>query len=105
MFFGCYFDLSESETQNKEELMNLRDRASLITLKSKLDEYNKEIIYQKSKRKITIKNERLRSQQEVQIANFLYLNGLDYEYEKVILIKLKALESYTHLISMLSKET
>ena len=25
----------------------------------------------------------LRSMQEVQIANFLYLNGLDYEYERV----------------------
>ena len=29
----------------------------------------------------TLTGEFLRSVQEVQIANFLYLNGLDYEYE------------------------
>lgn len=33
------------------------------------------------KKAVTIQNEILRSYQEVEIANFLYLNGIDYEYE------------------------
>lgn len=38
---------------------------------------------QRTKSARTITGEYLRSMQEVQIANFLYLNGLDYEYERV----------------------
>lgn len=35
----------------------------------------------RTKKTVTIQNEVLRSHQEVEIANFLYLNQLDYEYE------------------------
>jgi DNA helicase-4 len=38
---------------------------------------------QRNKSVRTITGEYMRSMQEVQIANFLYLNGLDYEYEKL----------------------
>ena len=34
-----------------------------------------------SSQSVTIQNEVLRSYQEVEIANFLYLNNIDYEYE------------------------
>ena len=37
---------------------------------------------QRNKSVRTLTGEYLRSTQEVQIANFLYLNGIDYEYEK-----------------------
>lgn len=45
------------------------------TLKSGLGEYIHKVEQQRSKRVKTITGEFLRSVQEVQIANFLYLNG------------------------------
>lgn len=47
-----------------------------------MGEYVKKVQQQRTKYVKTITGEYLRSIQEVQIANFLYLNGLDYEYEK-----------------------
>ncbi len=43
------------------------------------DEY---IQYIKSNNIFTLKNEKLKSYEEVEIANFLFLNGIDYEYER-----------------------
>ena len=52
-------------------------------MKSELGEvdYQVEIKNSRIKKYETIQNEILRSQEEVQIANFLYLNNIDYEYE------------------------
>lgn len=44
-----------------------------------LDDYYK---YAKTEQNLTLRKERLKSQQEVMIANFLYLNGIEYVYEK-----------------------
>jgi len=44
-----------------------------------LDEYYK---YSKAEEIITLKKELVKSQQELMIANFLYLNGVNYVYEK-----------------------
>ena len=44
-----------------------------------LDEYYK---YSRTEQHLTLKKEYLKSQQEVMIANFLYMNGINYEYEK-----------------------
>lgn len=46
-----------------------------------LENYNKVQINNRKARKKTIKGEFLRSKEEVDIANFLYLNGIDYTYE------------------------
>ncbi|MEQ1500351.1 MAG: UvrD-helicase domain-containing protein [Parcubacteria group bacterium] len=43
-----------------------------------LDDYYK---YVKTERNITFRREQVKSQQEVMIANFLYMHGLKYEYE------------------------
>ena len=51
-------------------------------MKSNLGDYIKTIELARSKKKRTIIGEYLRSMQEVEIANFLYLNGIEYEYEK-----------------------
>ena len=48
-----------------------------------MSEYADEIIDKRTGRCITIVHETLRSQQEVMIANFLYLNGIEYTYEKI----------------------
>src|SRR3989338_2958310 len=42
------------------------------------DDYYK---YVKTEQNLTLQKERVKSQQEVMIANFLYINGINYEYE------------------------
>lgn len=50
-------------------------------MRSDLEDFKREVIDSRTKRSVTIQNEVLRSHQEVEIANFLYLNNIDYEYE------------------------
>src|ERR1051326_6686545 len=45
---------------------------------SSLDEYYK---YSRTEQNLTLQKELLKSQQEVMIANFLYMNGVKYQYE------------------------
>ena len=85
LFLGYYFDLTEDvfKFENLNQYHHYKAEQDFETLKSGLGEYIKKIEQQRTKRIKTITGEYLRSVQEVQIANFLYLNGLDYEYEKV----------------------
>lgn len=85
LFFGYYFDLSEDVFDFKDLNQYHIYKASQFyeTLKSGLGEYVHKVAQQRTKQVKTITGEYLRSIQEVQIANFLYLNGLDYEYERV----------------------
>ena len=85
LFMGYYFDLSEDvfKFENLDQYHMYKASQDYETLKSGLGEYVKKVEQQRSKRVKTITGEYLRSVQEVQIANFLYLNGLDYEYERV----------------------
>lgn len=84
LFLGYYFDLEEDvfkfEDMNQYHLYKAAQ--DYETLKSGLGEYVKKVEQQRSKRVKTLTGEFLRSVQEVQIANFLYLNGIDYEYER-----------------------
>ena len=52
-------------------------------MRSDLGDFQQEIIDRRTKKKETILNETLRSNQEVEIANFLYINGIDYVYEPI----------------------
>ena len=85
LFLGYYFDLSEDvfKFENLNQYHLYKAAQDYETLKSGLGEYVKKVAYQRTKQIKTITGEYLRSIQEVQIANFLYLNGLDYEYERV----------------------
>jgi len=85
LFMGYYFDLTEDvfKFDNLEQYHLFKAAQDYETLKSGLGEYIAKVEQQRSKRVKTITGEYLRSTQEVQIANFLYLNGLDYEYERV----------------------
>ena len=85
LFMGYYFDLTEDvfKFENLDHYHMYKASQDYETLKSGLGEYVKKVEQQRSKRVKTITGEYLRSVQEVQIANFLYLNGLDYEYERV----------------------
>lgn len=88
MFFSTYFD-APKEFDNIEEFLKEPSKAIYSTLKGDIGDYNKKIIDAKSKRTITIQNEILRSHQEVVIANFLYLSGIDYEYEPIYKYNIK----------------
>ena len=84
MFLGYYFDLTEDvfKFEDLNQYHIYKAAQDYETLKSGLGEYINKVERQRSKQVKTITGEYLRSVQEVQIANFLYLNGLDYEYEK-----------------------
>ncbi len=80
LFFGSYFD-APYEGNDLNSFFNSVAKARYETLKSDLNEYIYEISDARSKKRVTIANEILRSKQEVEIANYLYLNNLDYQYE------------------------
>ena len=85
LFLGYYFDLSEDvfKFTDLNQYHLYKAAQDFETLRSGLGEYIKKVEQQRTKKTRTISGEYLRSMQEVQIANFLYLNGLDYEYERV----------------------
>ncbi len=84
-FLGYYFDITEEvfKFDNLNQYHLYKARQDFETLKSGLGDYVARVAQQRSKQTKTITGEYLRSLQEVQIANFLYLNGIDYEYERV----------------------
>ncbi len=85
LFLGYYFDLTEDvfKFDNLNQYHLYKAAQDYETLKSGLGEYVRKVQQQRTKYTKTLTGEYLRSVQEVQIANFLYLNGLDYEYERV----------------------
>lgn len=94
-FFGNYFDLPY-EGKDINLFFNFIASKDYSTLKSNIGEYNQTIIDYKTGKNQTLNNEIVRSIEEVQIANFLYLNGLEYEYEPIYPYHiLKAKKPYT----------
>ncbi len=82
LFFGSYFD-APYEGDDLNTFFNQIAKANFSTMKSDLENYKKEIIDNRSKKRVTILNEVLRSYEEVEIANFFYLHHIDYEYEPI----------------------
>lgn len=82
LFFSCYFD-PDNTGKDLQTFMNTVSSAGYSTLKGDIGEYVHHVMDCKTKKKVTIQNEVLRSYQEVQIANFLYLHGIEYTYEPV----------------------
>lgn len=81
LFFGSYFD-APYEGDDLNTFFNYISKADFTTLKGNMSEYTEEIINKRTGNKISIAHETLRSAQEVAIANFLYLNNIEYRYEK-----------------------
>lgn len=67
--FGDYID-----TQQSLDFTTLKSKYNLSLMDNKIQGMKKNLH--------TIKNERVRSMEEVMIANFLFMNGVNYEYEK-----------------------
>ena len=82
MFFATYFD-APYEGNDLNGFFNNIAKANYSTLRSDLEEFKREVIDARTKKSVTIQNEILKSHQEVEIANFLYLNNIDYEYEPI----------------------
>ena len=82
MFFASYFDVPYDGT-DINALFNKIAKSNFSTMRSELDEFKQEIVDARTKKKVTIQSEVMRSFQEVEIANFLYLNGIDYQYEPI----------------------
>ncbi|MHB8131918.1 MAG: UvrD-helicase domain-containing protein [Mobilitalea sp.] len=75
-FFSYYLTIPMEleEVNNLGEWHDYYRNVDLETLKSKIESLKKE--------KTTINRERVKSYEEVLIANYLFLNGVNYEYEK-----------------------
>lgn len=82
LFFASYFD-APYEGDDINNFFNHMANANYATMRSELDDFKTEVTDRRSKQKITIQNEIVRSVQEVEVANFLYLNGIDYTYEPI----------------------
>ena len=80
MFFASYFD-APYEGDDLNGFFNNIAKANYATMRSDLEDFRREVIDARTKKSVTIQNEVLRSQQEVEIANLLYLNNIEYEYE------------------------
>lgn len=81
LFFGSYFD-APYEGDDLNLFFNYITKADFTTLRGNMDEYTEKVIDQRFGHHVTIAHERLRSLQEVVIANFLYMNNIEYTYEK-----------------------
>lgn len=81
LFFGSYFD-APYEGDDLNAFFNYLSKADFTSMRSNMNEYVETITNKRSGKAITINYESLRSSEEAAIANFLYLNTIDYEYEK-----------------------
>jgi len=84
LFMGYYFDIPEEalKFKNLSEYHLYKSSQEFSTLRGNIDGYIQKVEDIRTQKMKTITGEFLRSMQEVEIANFLYLNGIDYEYEK-----------------------
>ena len=82
LFFASYLNMPFDETNTTLLFKSLKDN-NLTTLKADLETIINDYQKEQTKNRITINNERVRSIDECRIANFLYINGIDYVYEPV----------------------
>lgn len=79
IFFASYLDMPFDSQKSIEIYKRSLANDDFTTFKNDLDDFKERL----TKKRITIRSERVRSIQECQIANFLYINGIDYEYEPI----------------------
>ncbi len=86
-YFAYYIDIPQNmeECSSLGEMYEAEKSIDLETLRSKYDQekYIHDEKNKKAQNRTTLKNEKVKSLEEVQIANFLFLNGVNYEYEKL----------------------
>ena len=79
LYFALYLGHEERERKYRDEgeLYAELKRGDFQTLKTRLLELSND-----TEGKETIKKERVKSYEEMALANFYYINGIDYEYER-----------------------
>lgn len=86
-YFTYYLEIPDKmeDCSSLGELYEEEKSADLETLKSKYERENylRETSAEKAKEFITLNNERVKSLEETKIANFLFMHGVNYEYEKL----------------------
>lgn len=86
-YFAYFLEIPENleEHSSLGELYEEEKTSDLETLKSKYDreKYIRETGAEKSKALRTLNNEQVKSIEETKIANFLFMHGIKYEYEKL----------------------
>lgn len=80
LFFASYFD-APYEGPDLNGFFNNLAKSNFSTMRSEFDDFQRQVIDTRTKKAVTIQSEVMRSNQEVEIANFLYLNNINYEYE------------------------
>ena len=85
-YFAYYLEIPEDleKYQSIGELYETEKNADLETIKSRYEQekYIHETGADRAQALTTLKNEKVKSLEETKIANFLFLNGINYEYEK-----------------------
>ena len=81
LFFGSYFDAPFEDGQDMEQYFQKLLHLDTSTLKGNMPSYESFTYDRKTGRKMTLNSELVRSLEEVRIANFLFLNQIDYIYE------------------------
>ena len=86
-YFAYFLEIPEDMEKHSSlgELYEEEKNADLETLKSKYEreKYIHETGAEKAKAFKTLNNEQVKSLEETKIANFLFMNGIKYEYEKL----------------------
>lgn len=82
LFFASYLNMP-FDAENTTLLFKTLSANDTTTMKADLtaalDEYHKD----QTRKRVTINDERVRSAEECRIANYLFIHGIDYEYEPV----------------------
>lgn len=86
-YFAYFLEIPEDMKNYSSlgELYEEEKNADLETLKSKYDRENyiRNTGIEKAKAFKTLNNEQVKSLEETKIANYLFMNGINYEYEKL----------------------
>ncbi len=82
LFFASYLQIPEGE-ENLAILMNELNQNNCTTMRSDIAKTIEDYKKNQERNRRTIKDEKVKSKEECKIANFLFINGIDYEYEPV----------------------
>ena len=81
LFFGSYFD-APFDANSKDQFSQIILRTDTSTLKGNMPDYEDNTFDRRTGKRITLNSEYVRSLDEVRIANFLFLNQINYTYEE-----------------------
>lgn len=82
LFFGSYFTAPYEGEELAGFFSFLAKTSYRPSLRADLEGYSAKVTEERGRKHVTVSDETVRSGEEVLIANFLYLNGLDYAYEE-----------------------